>query len=97
MTRTMTDAILVITLDDGSCWAYKQGATRITSSTGEEINIWDHATAKPGIAFTPDAIAERVYAWLSEDEPERRLPSTPPGMTDHEWSVERFGYNGENA
>lgn len=32
-----------------------------------------------------------------ETEPERRRSSTPRGMTDREWSSERFGYHGESA
>ena len=87
----------------GEVWTYKRGSTRIYGFGHQEINIWDHAAGKPGIPFTAEAIRERIEEWLAdeaeadEEDPPRRRASTPPGMTDEEFSIERFGYNGEYA
>ena len=53
---------------NGEVWSYQRGGTRIYSFGGVEINVWDHATGKPGIEFTPEAVEARVREWLKDEE-----------------------------
>ena len=63
----MTLAI-VYTDESGQAWTYEKGGSRIRSEYGEEINIWDHASATPGIKFNPNAVERRVKRWIKEEE-----------------------------
>lgn len=64
----MSSVAIVYTDDNGQEWTYRKGDSRIRSEYGEEINIWDHATASPGIKFNPNAVQRRVDRWNKESE-----------------------------
>ena len=93
----------------GQVWSYKEGSTRIFSYDGQEINVWDHATARPGVEFTRAAIEQRVREWV-EDEQEADSPPPAPatghagtvrvadghGCTERvpAWELDPYGYEG---
>ena len=63
----------------------------------EDDGTWDGETVVCDACYIaigqPVASNPRTIA----QPPERRRASTPEGMTDEEWSKERFGLNGEDA
>lgn len=67
---------------EGQVWSYKEGSTRIYSYDGQEVNVWDHQHARPGIEFSRAAIEQRVREWVAD---EREADGVPPASTDDQY------------
>ena len=80
--------------DEINVWDHAAGAPGIEfTREGIEARVeeWlDDQAEADQVQREADEDAERALAG-------NERPGTPEGMTDEEWAVERFGWNGDNA